>query len=223
MAQTLFGKNSDLDDIDFMEAIEAAFDVRFDNSEPPTWTTFGDVFDATCRRVQAVERGPAPCLSATAYRRIRKAILKDRPDLKVRPETPLATLLGNRTGPAWCRALQRDLELRLPDRPFRSGGVPLFFVISIGTMMVAGWNGLGAWIGIPSGIALGTLAVMWLRPALPVRTVGELARALAALNPQALSPGGTIRTRDVWDSLVRIARDVTLFDDPIERETVLIG
>jgi len=222
MAKSLFGKYPDMDDIDFIEAIEESFGIAFAQDEPGTWFTFGDVFDATCRHVQAIERGPVPCLSATAYRRIRKTILKHRPGLKVQPDTPLETLLGNRTGPAWCRALQRELELRLPERPFRSWSVPLFFAVSIGAMIVVGLIGLGVWIAVPSGIILGTLAVMWLRPALPARTVGDLARAVAALNPKAFSRGA-IRPRDVWDSLVQIARDVAVFHDPIERETALVG
>jgi hypothetical protein len=81
MAKSLFGKNPDLDDIDFIEAVEAAFGITFDR-EPAAWSTFGDVFDAICQRVQPVERGPFPCLSASAYRRIRRALSQDRARLE---------------------------------------------------------------------------------------------------------------------------------------------
>jgi hypothetical protein len=124
MANSLFGKNPDLDDVEFIEAVEAAFGIAFRKDEPPAWFTFGDVFDATCRHVRPVERGPVPCLSATAYRRIRKTILKHRPGLKIRPDTPLKSLLGDHSGRAWCRALQRETGLQLPER---FGSVPLFF------------------------------------------------------------------------------------------------
>jgi hypothetical protein len=221
MAKSLFGKNPDLDDVDFIETIEGAFGISFRNEELETWSTFGDVFDTTCHHMQAIERGPIPCLSATAYRRIRKAILKDQPDVKVRPDTPLKTLLGGRRGPAWCRALQRDMDLQLPDRPFTAWSLLLFLVTWFGIPIAGGIGGLPIWMLILSPI-LGVFLGLLLRPSLPVQTVGDLARAVAALNPKALSHGA-IRTRDVWSSLVWIARDNVGFTDPIERETVLIG
>jgi hypothetical protein len=220
MAKSLFGKNLDLDDVEFIAAVEAAFGIAFRKDEPETWSTFGDVFDATCRHVRPVERGPVPCLSATAFRRIRKAIPKDRPGLKIHPDTPLASVLGDRTGRAWCRALQRETGLQLPDRP---GSVLLFFAVTFGAMILGTINGLGGWVAALAPI-LGLLSLMYLRPALPVRTVGELARGMAALNPKTLSqPDGAIRTRDVWSSLVFIVRDVTAYEGTIDRKTALVG
>lgn len=220
MASSLFGKTPDLDDVEFIEAVEAAFGIAFRKDEPETWSTFGDVFDATCGHVQPVERGPVPCLSATAFRRIRRAILKNRPGLTVRPDTPLTSVLGDRTGGAWCRALQRETGLQLPYRP---GSLLLFFAVTFGTMILGAVNGLSGWIAVLAPI-LGLLSIMWLRPALPVRTVGDLARGVAALNPKKLSqPDGVIRTRDVWRSLVFIVRDVTAYEGPIDRKTVLVG
>jgi hypothetical protein len=89
-------------------------------------------------------------------------------------------------------------------------------------MILGAINGLGGWIAVLAPI-LGILSIMWFRP-LPVRTVGELARGVAALNPKKLAPpDGPIRTRDVWASLELIARDITAYEGPIDRDTALVG
>lgn len=224
MARTIFGKNPDLDDIDFIEAIEASFGIRFDDKEPSTWFTFGDVFDATCRHVGPVERGSMPCLSASAYRHVKRAILASSPGVEVRPDTPLVTLIGRRRVRSWWRALARSSGLSLPATVLTncSGAflLVLLFVVPLATAV----GGLPGWIAALSP-ALGLLSARWLPERVPARTVGEFARGVAAMNAERLSKlhGDAIRTRDVWDSLVQIARDVAVFDDPIERDTVLIG
>jgi hypothetical protein len=222
MAKSLFGKNPDLDDIDFIEAVEAAFGIAFDK-EPAAWSTFGDVFDAICRRVQPVERGSFPCLSASAYRRIRSALLKIAPGSDIQPETFLKTLLGDRGLFVWWRGLEQESGLRLPAPTLTTWSVLILLALIFAVPGVVVVSGLPGWIALLSPM-LGLFAGGWLPHKPGVRTVGDLARSAAALNARRLSQShAAIRTRDVWDSLVWIARDITAYRGPIERETALIG
>jgi hypothetical protein len=222
MAKSLFGKNPDLDDIDFIEAVEAAFGITFDR-EPAAWSTFGDVFDAICQRVQPVERGPFPCLSASAYRRIRRALLKIVPGSNVQPETLLKALIADRSFSVWWRELEQESGLKLPLLTLTNWSLLILVAVIFAVPGVVAVSGLPGWIAVLSPM-LGLLASGWL-PAKPtVRTVGDLARSAAALNARQLSQShAAIRTRDVWDSLVWIARDITAYPGQIDRGTALIG
>jgi hypothetical protein len=223
MAKSLFGKNPDMDDVEFIEAIEAAFGISFDNKEPEKWSTFGDVLDATRRRVGPVERGSFPCLSASAYRRIRSAILKERPEVDFRPDTTLATLIGRRRVRSWWRRLEQSSGLKLPAPVLTNWSGLLLVVVLFAVPGVVVVSGLPGWIAVLSPV-FGLLSARWLPERPPVRTIGEFAHLAAALNAKGLSEShGAIRTRDVWSSLVWIARDSTGFTGPIERDTVLIG
>ncbi|WP_119301449.1 acyl carrier protein [Dongia deserti] len=223
MTKSLFGKNPDLDDVDFIEAIEAAFGIKFGNEEPEKWLTFGDVFDATCRRVHPVERGPFPCLSASAYRHIKRAILKDGPGLDLRPDTPLKDLVRGRRVSGWWRKLERVSGLKLPALQLGLWSTLFFLVLFLGIPLLVAISRSSGWLALLS-VALAILVAIWSTRSLPVQTVGDLARSVAALNAQTLSRShGAIRERDVWSSLVWIARDSTACRDPIDRQTILIG
>jgi hypothetical protein len=223
MTKSLFGKNPDLDDVDFIEAIEAAFGITFHKDEPNSWFTFGDVFNATCRHVQPVERGSFPCLAATAYRRIKRGILKDQAGLIVGPNTRLEDLIGRRGLSKRWRQLEQDTGLKMPGLPLSPWVIVLFPFMLLGIPLFHGLADLSGWITLLIFV-LCAIAIGRLPPVLPVPTVGDLARAAAALNAQELSQShGAIRTSDVWDSLVWIAREITAYKGAINRETVLIG
>lgn len=223
MAKSLFGKNPDMEDVEFVQTIEASFGIRFDHKEPETWTTFGNVFDATCQHVGPTERGSIPCLSASAYRCIKSAILKDKQSLEIRPGTPLKDLVGGRGLSDEWRRLEQETGLRLPGLPLSPWVLLLFPLSLFGGVGINHIVHGGVWIVVLTAI-LGVIAIRLLPPTLPARTVGDLARSVAALNAQELSQSyGAMRTRDVWDSLVWIARDTTGHKGSINRETVLIG
>ena len=223
MTRSLFGKSPDLDDVDFVEAIEAAFGITFRKDEPETWCTFGDVFDATCRHVQPVERGSFPCLAATAYRRVKREFLKDQAGPGVRPNTRLEDVIGRRGLSKRWRRMAQDTRLKMPGLPLSPWVIVLFPFMLLGIPLLHGLADLNGWVTLLVFV-LCAIAIGRLPPVLPVRTVGDLARAVAALNAQELSQAhGVIRTGDVWESLVWIARDVTAYKGAIDRETVLIG
>jgi hypothetical protein len=222
MTKNTLGLAGDGDDVDFVQAVGAAFGIAFDK-EPEAWSTLGDVFDTVCRNMRPVPRGQFPCLSASAYRRIKRAILATRPDLDLRPDTLLRTLIGRDDVSRWWPALERDSGLRLPALSLTNASGLLLLALYLGVPGAVVVSGLPGWIAILSPI-LGFAANKWLPLRPPVRTVEDLARAVAATNARALSQvHGAIRTRDLWSSLVWIARDVSGYKGSIDRDTVLIG
>jgi hypothetical protein len=222
MTKNTLGLAGDGDDVDFVEAVGAAFGIAF-GKEPQAWSTLGDVFDTVCRHMQPVPRGQFPCLSASAYRRIKRAILTTRPDLDLRPDTPLRTLIGRDDVSRWWPALERDSGLRLPALSLTKASGLALLALYLGVPGAVVASGLPGWIAFLSPI-LGFVVARWLPLRPPVRTVEDLARAVAATNARALAQvHGAIRTRDLWSSLVWIARDVSGYKGSIDRDTVLIG
>jgi hypothetical protein len=159
-----------------------------------------------------------------AFRRIKKALHERYPDHPLHPETPIRQVTGAIPVGRWLRQLADDTGLRMPNPTMRLSGLgamALTFVVlplclyqlDIAPLIVSGLL----------GVVL-TFAVARYWPVnLPrhVRSVGDLARKVAARNIAALSKqDGAIRTRDVWAALDSIIREVSARDEPIGRETL---
>jgi hypothetical protein len=225
------GLGGDGDEIDFVEEIESAFGIQFRNEEMEGCGTVGDIYDALCRHLQPVERGPFPCLSATAYRRVRKAIAETRTGAPIRPDMHIVDLVGEERIEKWWDALERQCRLKLP--PLWGGGWKLllgfaaFGLAVLATVLIPTLGNAGPWLWLLYGLAAFAMAVAVWAPykrSTPCETVGDLARAVSALNAGTLSQvNGAIRTREAWSAFVWITRYCTAYDGPIDRETVLIG
>jgi hypothetical protein len=59
-APTLLGPNPDLEDVDLIRAVEAAFEVRLTNAEVEQIHTVGDLHSVLIGKLQHVERGVDP-------------------------------------------------------------------------------------------------------------------------------------------------------------------
>jgi hypothetical protein len=212
----------DGDDLELLQAIEAAFGVRLTNAEAGACITVGNLHDVLLQRVHHVDRGALPCLSAIAYRRLKRAIEKRVPEAKVRPQTPLADIVKIGQVAGWWRHLAGEAGLRLPRLGIGGWGFATIVVLLLSPLALLPWLGKLSFARL---LASGPLAVVlgWCLPAhLPsrYRTVGDLARATAAMNISSLSwPAGAMRTRDVWDALETIIRDNLLWEGPLDRET----
>jgi hypothetical protein len=231
------GLSGDDDEIYFVEEIESAFGIRFQHEELEKCRTMGDIYDALCRHLQLVERGPFPCLSASAFRQVRKVIAETRTGAPIRPDTRITDLVGDERVEKWWDALQRRCDLKLPPVP-ASGWQILLVLTAIGLVVLAavllpilGLTGqpdsAGLLLWSLFGLAaLFVAAAVWLPfgRSIQYETVGDLARAAGVLNVGTLSQlHGAIRAREAWSSLVWIARDYTGHDGPVDRETALIG
>jgi hypothetical protein len=91
-APTLLVPNPDLEEVELLQAVEAAFDVRLTDAEAEQIRTVGDLHSMLIGRLHHVERGAIPCPAAMAFRRLKRAIEGAQPRTQVRPSTELALL-----------------------------------------------------------------------------------------------------------------------------------
>jgi hypothetical protein len=170
-------------------------------------------------------------LSASAYRRLKKAIVALQPGARIRPDTRLADLVGDQRLDTWWRTLQRSSDLKLPTLAVNGWRILLAFAaiaLFVGPLAAAhARHDEGPWLWLALALSVACVAgCVWLpfEGSTEFKTLGELARAVGARNAAALSqPHGAVRARDVWSSLVQIARECAPDAKTIDRETILIG
>jgi hypothetical protein len=137
--------------------------------------------------------------------------------LVVRPTTPLVALAGDRRAGDWLQWLERTSKLRMPAVEMERLGC-LLMLAGIAVPIACGW--IGDWIGFV--LALPAAAGIWLGQRLtrfPKRlaTVGDLVRAVAALNVAALRiPGEPLRKREIWTALEWIVGDMIGWRVPVQ-------
>ena len=223
MAKAVFSDDG-MDAVEMLQAIEAAFAITVTNEEAQQIESVGDLYDLICSKVKAVADGQLPCLTATAFRRIKRALRERLPDHQILPETPMRQVLRGMPPGQLLRRLAADTGLSMPGPTMRLSGagmMALTFVVlplclyqfDIAPPIVSG----------SLGIALTFAVARYWPSGLPrhVTTVGELARSAAAKNIAALSKqDGAVRTSDVWAALVSIICDIAARDEPIGRETM---
>jgi len=109
----------------------------------------------------------------------------------------------------WRRQLEGETGLAMPS--FASGGpvYNLLFLTSFGLPLAsyAYHGGFGALMALPISLALLTLLRFLGRFPARLRTVGDLARGVAALNVAALaSPNEPLRRPEIWTALQGVIR-----------------
>lgn len=213
-----------MDAVEMLQAIEAAFAIRISNEEAVHIEKVGDLYDLICSKVNTVDHGQLPCLTAKAYRRIKQAIRERLPDHQLRPETPIWQVTDGIPAGRWLRQLAADTGLSMPDPTMHLSGLGMMVLtFVVFPLCLYHFDVAPPIVSGPLGVML-TFAIVRYWPAdLPrhVTTVGELARIVAARNIAALSKQeGAMRTGDVWAALDSIVRDIAGRDEPIGRETL---
>jgi hypothetical protein len=222
MTEAVFSDDG-MDAAEMLQAIEAAFAIRISNDEATQIRRVGDLYDLISSKVKVVDRGQLPCLTAMAFRRIKKALHERLPHHHFLPETPLRQVTRVISARPLLRQLAADTGLRMPDPVMGLSGLAamaLTFVVlplclyqfDIAPPVVSGLL----------GIALTFLIARFWPVDLPrnMRNVGDLARSAAARNIAALSgQDEAVRTSDVWAALDSIIREIAARDAPIGRET----
>lgn len=200
-----------MDGVEMLDAVERAFRIKIKDREAEACLLVGDLHALVLQKCRHAERGTA-CLSANAFRLLRRVVAEIKPNVTVIPTTPAHGLLSSADlRSLWTRMNQR-CGLDMPESI--ESIVPwLILVASLG-----GVYGLYRWMGAAEGgVALiaGLLAntiIFYGRdhffpPRLPAqyKTVGDLARALAQINPAFFAgPVGMLRTRDIFPMIQRI-------------------
>jgi hypothetical protein len=201
----------DDDSVEVIEVVERAFGITISDAEAAACQTVGDLFALVCAKVPTVERGgQMPCLTASAFRSLRRAIRERRSNLDLRPETPISSFVEGRDHRAWHAYLTDATRLRIP-RPTLS---PLSFLLGLAGFCLAAAGVIAVTgSGILSVLFIGLLglAIMkivgrfgswsWESP----DTLGDLARRSAALSvARAVEANGAVRSREAWQVLLTL-------------------
>ncbi|MEM7497198.1 MAG: hypothetical protein AAF371_04305, partial [Pseudomonadota bacterium] len=119
--------DGDLDDVECLRAVEGAFGISLEDDQTAALETVGDLHRVVCRK-RPPRRG-APCLTAKAFRRLRRHLGRG-----AKPSSPLSDIAGT-------TAVQRFLDVTASRSGlgFGGGGRPrgLWAVIEAGCMLVA--------------------------------------------------------------------------------------
>jgi hypothetical protein len=230
----------DGDELDLIEDIENAFDIRFDDNELENVLTVGDLHQTILRHMSGAV--PAPrrhCRSATAFRRLRRAF-KEATGEDVSPSTKVATLMTQDREGYVMREIQRRANLELD-----SVGLSSALVLACATAVTAATM---SWIIVwPPDDSTGASAVT----ALALIVMGSLGAIVVAdqttgglfarLNDRTITVGdlatravhlnfGKLTGRDkhdhpddVWRTLLWLCRRMTSHNRLIDRETRIMG
>jgi hypothetical protein len=208
----------DLDDVEFIQAVEEQFGVGFEDTELHPCLTIGDFHAVLMGKLGDIEGAGGQCASQMAFYRLRKAAGPG--NAKTRPETRLDELgLGNPK--ITMRALQR-IGLKAPNASFGLLGsfmIPVALLAGVG-FTISAFRGFATAAGW-SAFALGLSVVVGIfaprRYPEGIETLGDLAKTVALRNPMMLSAQGAgIRPGDIWLSV----RDLAAEQCGIPAETI---
>lgn len=221
----------DLDAVEIVFEVERAFDIKISDGEAARCQYVGDLFDVVLSKVHHVERGPIPCIAASAFRNLRKTIQEKNPEQEVTPKTRLSALMPAGRRWAWWLQLGKSSGLVLPSAlPWRPSMVSYILSLAIGAII--GASALLAGAGARSFLlgAIATFVSLEVKSANRKHaetlgigndaTVGDLAKITAAINIGRLGrPNASYRRSDIWVALVGVIRNFTGFSGPIEKRT----
>jgi hypothetical protein len=213
----------DGDEVDLVRDIEQTFAVVLDPQELQNCVTVGDLHQLLLVSVPHSERGQTSCLAAKAFFKLKRAIEKQQSDGVIRPSTELASVTGRLGVYRWSRQCERKTGLSMPALVLVGG--PWFWRMfflgwcgSIGWLLNYSW--IGALIALPVPVVVLAVAVWVSRFPKRLGTVGELARAVAALNVATLAnPNEPLRKREIWAALQEIIRNHLIWSGAVHPTT----
>ena len=215
MTNSLDLGDEEFDPIDLQVEIESAFGLRLSDEEASSVRTMGDLHALLMKRI-----GPAGgelCLTTMAFLRLRRALARVAPDIRLRPATFLSEIPA-RSARALFNSIRLENGLKLPALVTGTltgvSGIlfmSLFALVPILALLKVSWLAI-------TGVIVGVISLMWpLQRLDPLRfpsgceTLGDLSRAIAAHNAIALAGGGAkLDSETVWQSLVQIAAQYAL-------------
>ena len=203
-----------LDYVELLLAVEDSFQIHIADEEADTLSTVGDLYKLVIAKLQGQDSKRCP--TSAAFYRTRRGIVEtlaiDR--RKIKPSTPLETILplsGRRK--AW-QDIQAATKLKLPNSEHPASTQMTLLTIGIAAVLAPGlYARVGFWgliVLFFIGLVLGTLLIKF-SPNLAVEfpnrdaTVGDLARdALAVNHSRLVDEVGGWKEKGVWESLCRV-------------------
>jgi acyl carrier protein len=225
--QNTLGLDDDLDGLELVEALRAAFGVTFPNKDAEKCSTVGDLYRVLLNGFNRDETGGQGCASAMAFYRIRRACFDIGISGKISPEAPLFGIL-NVPPKKFFGDIESRSGLILPRLLDGSAGVigvavfGLSFLAFLGILWAEHSISLYAVFAGLSGLLLRRFD----RKRLPknLKTMGDLSKAVASLNfGKLVLAGAKPREKDVWEALTEVlAMNSILPKAEIRQETVLL-
>ncbi len=216
------GLAGDLDDVELIQDVEAAFGIRLADDEISRCSTVGHLFELIEARLPGMPSGQS-CATAMCFYRLRRA-LQPHSAIALRPKTSIAEL-GRMPVRKLHRIIETECGLRPPPQYITLWGclaLLLVVVLPFGLFAV----GMPWWVALPSaviGIGLYRLAPIQLPG--EVETFGDLVRIVASRSIGALAgQGARLGPKEAWQAFTDVLSDHTqLSKDEIGPETSLLA
>lgn len=210
------------DAMDVIVAIERAFKIYLKNLE--NCVTVGDLHAIVLAQTVHAPRTTAPCPTALAFRRLRKAFAAESSKTTIRPDTSLTTFREAFT-PKTFRHLRDAHGLVPPRAHLKASSAWIVFGVILLVVALPFLFGAEGWA---ASIALSLFiprlfSTLPIEPAPDHRTFGDLARVVAAKNMATLcAPHGPMRTADVTRALNVIIQECARPDGAFHPDTRLL-
>lgn len=216
------GLAGDLDDVELIQDVEAAFGIRLLDEEISRCSTVGHLFNLIETRLPDVPRGQS-CATAMCFYRLRRA-LQPHSAIALKPKTSIMALRAVPVRKVH-HIIETECGLRPPPQYITFWGcLALLLVIALPFGLFS--IGMPWWVALPSA-ALG-IGLYWLAPVqLPgeVETFGDLVRIVASRSIGALAgQGARLGPGEAWQSFTDVLSDHTqLSKCEIGPETLLLA
>lgn len=216
------GLVGDLDDVDLVEDVEAAFGVRLADDEIERCSTVGQLFELINARLPEMLSGQS-CATAMCFYRLRRA-LQPHCAIALKPKTSI-TELGGVPVRKLHRIIETECGLRPPPQYITLWGcLALLLVVALPFGLFA--IGMPWWVALPSA-AIG-IGLYWLAPIqLPgeVETFGDLVKIVSSRSIGALAgQGARLGPKEAWQAFADVLSDHTqLSKGEIVPETLLLA
>jgi hypothetical protein len=220
------GLDDELDDVDLIHDVEKVTGLRFASHETRAWYTVGDIFNTLCERYAKQDRDGGKCATAMAFHRLRQAAAQLVPG-RITPDTKLDGFAGLPARDLYAQ-LQKRSGLKLPPVILTYVGVAGLLLTAAGVVaefcaLEAGLVWWEPYLALPV-LGAGLMFMDPWRGPPELRTFGQLARKVAALNfSKLLGEGAARRDNDVWNALIETLSDHTdLPKSMIASDTLLL-
>ncbi len=212
------GLGGDGDEVELIEAFEAAFDISFSYAEAEEILTLGQAFEAICSKLPEASQQQKKCLTAMVYFRLNRALTSEG---KLCPATRIE-VPGSRSPKSFQAKLENSSRLNLDFLTGQKMSTVFLFCFQFvswvaAPVLLSGNTALVAAVAIA-----GTSHLLWRNADRMDNsiwifdgTLGELSQRAAETNfGHLVSSGATWSRSDVWKAMTSIIQDFTGF--PVE-------
>lgn len=217
------GIDDELGDVELVEALEAAFEIKFAHDELSAVGTVGALYDILLGKL-AVNDGATKCATAMSFYRLRSAIRSLGFEETLAPSSDLSFLRARGTKRQMAR-IEQLTGLRTPRlalTPVGMIGLTVVVLFAVAGLIASYVSAIAS--AAFFGVAAAGLLTMLLDPQQLEKadaTLGGLSRKVAALNFARLGRMGARRNAaDAWDGLLELLSEYELPKSAITRDTV---